>query len=117
MPGTARLPGLSPCGIPPRKGTTVLIRQAITTKFLPVTNTRPSRVKATADAGSVTLSWDHGVNIDENHARAAKALADKFGWRGAWYQGALHDGGFCFVCVDSRFDRDNLPVFAVVAND
>ena len=54
--------------------------QAIQTKFLPYTNFRPSRVKAWCDAGSIVLSWDHTLNVDENHAKAANALADKLGW-------------------------------------
>lgn len=41
--------------------------QAITTRFLGPTNFRGSRVKATADAGSVTLSWDYALGIDQNH--------------------------------------------------
>jgi hypothetical protein len=89
-----------------------LIRQAIVTKYLPVTNSRPSRVKATCDAGSVIAEWDHALNIDQNHARAAEKLADKFGWKGAWYQGAMPRGagGFAFVCVDGRIDA-GYPVF------
>jgi len=55
-------------------------RQAIVTKYLGPTNYRGARVKATAQAGSVTLSWDHALGIDENHDAAAMALAKKFGW-------------------------------------
>jgi hypothetical protein len=66
--------------------------QAITTRYIGPTNTRGSRVKATAAAGSITLDWDDGLNSDENHARAALALADKFKWRGAYYGGGLPDG-------------------------
>ena len=54
--------------------------QAIITRFLPCTNTRPSRVKAIAEAGSVILSWDHALNSDGNHKAAAEALRRKFGW-------------------------------------
>lgn len=74
--------------------------QAITTKYIGPSNVRGSRVKATASAGSVTLSWDDALNIDDNHARAARALADKFGWRGIWHAGGLPKGnGNVFVCV------------------
>lgn len=73
-------------------------RQAIQTRFLPVTNTKPSRVTAWAQAGRVTLSWDHALNGDENHAAAAKALADQKGWKGVWHGGALpNNSGFAFV--------------------
>jgi hypothetical protein len=87
----------------------MLIRQAITTKFLPDTNSKPSRVKATAEAGSVTLSWGN-AGIEDNHAAAAQALAAKFGWHGHYYQAALPGGGYCFVCVDQR---DTAPVFTI----
>ena len=88
-----------------------MIRQAIVTKWLCPTNFRGSRVKATAEAGSVTLSWNHALNPEANHAKAAAALADKFGWTGAWYQGATPGSGYCFVCVDGK-TNDGEPVFA-----
>lgn len=75
-------------------------RQAIQTRFLPVTNTRPSRVTAWAQAGRVTLSWDHALNADQNHAKAAAALAAKFGWKGTYHGGALpNNSGFAFVIL------------------
>lgn len=54
--------------------------QAIQTKFIPCTNFQPSRVKAWAEAGSVTVVWDDGLSPFENHTRAAKALLAKLGW-------------------------------------
>lgn len=72
--------------------------QAITTKFLSPTNTRGSRVKATAAAGSVTVEWDHALNISENHAAAAQALIAKLEWDGEWFSGGTPDGtGEVFV--------------------
>lgn len=71
--------------------------QAITTKYLPCTNYRPSRVKATAAAGSVIVSWEHGLGIEGNHMVAAKALADKYKWNGVWYGGGLAKAGYVFV--------------------
>ena len=62
--------------------------QAIVTKYLGRTN----RVKATAQAGSITLSWDHSLSSDINHRQAAEALAAKFDWDGEYY-GKLHGGG------------------------
>ena len=56
-------------------------RTAITTKYLPYTNYRSPRIKATSSSGkSVTVSWDHGLNADENHAAAAIALCNKMEW-------------------------------------
>jgi hypothetical protein len=77
--------------------------QAIETKWLGPTNVRGSRVKATAEAGSITLSWDHSLNTDENHRKAAEALAAKFDWVGGYYGelagGALPGRGYAFVFV------------------
>ena len=74
---------------------------AIQTKFLPCTNFRPSRVKAWSQAGSVTLSWDHALDMPENHKAAAIALAAKLEWNKPCYGelvgGALPDGGYAFT--------------------
>lgn len=77
-----------------------MMYQAITTKYLGPSNVRGSRVKARAEAGSVTLSWDHGLSNAENHKAAAVALCKKFKWIGG-HCGRLHGGGkadgFVFV--------------------
>ena len=54
--------------------------QAIITKYLGPTESRGARVKATAQAGSVTIHWDDALDIEENHDRAAMTLAHKLGW-------------------------------------
>jgi hypothetical protein len=54
--------------------------QAIVTKYFGPTDFRGSRVKAEADAGSVTVSWDHALNSEDNHRKAALALCGKLGW-------------------------------------
>ena len=63
--------------------------QAITTKHYGPTNHRGSRVKATCEAGSVTLPWDYALNTEKNHDKAALALAEKLGWVGGWSAGYL----------------------------
>ena len=66
-----------------------IILQSITTKFLPATNTRGSRVKAVAASGKqLLMAYDHGLNSDENHFQVARTLAEKLGWM---------DGGFELV--------------------
>ncbi len=73
--------------------------QAIVTKYIGPTNMRGSRIKAQASAGSLTLEWDNGLNPDDNHLAAAKALATKMGWQGHWFIGGLPKGNGCaFVC-------------------
>jgi hypothetical protein len=90
-----------------------LIRQAIQTKWLSPTNHRPARVTAWADAGRVTIPQDDCKSIDDSHQRAAKMLAEKFDWRGEWYQGALpNNSGQVFVCVDGRWGSDITPAFS-----
>jgi len=53
---------------------------AILTKYLGPTNYRGSRVKAYTEDWHITLSWDHALNSDENHAAAALALCKQQGW-------------------------------------
>lgn len=77
------------------------IVQAITTKYIGPSNTRGSRIKATAAAGSVTIPCDDALSIEGRHAKAAKALAMKFGWSGYYFQGGMpNDCGYAFVCVN-----------------
>ncbi len=80
--------------------------QAIITKFHGPTNVRGSRVSATADAGKVTLSWDHAKNSEENHMAAAEALARKFNWPGTYAGGHLPQKNahyMCFVTVGATW--------------
>ncbi len=75
---------------------------AIKTKFLGPTNVTGRRVKATTcDAmrehrRSVTLAWDHALDGQDNHARAAEALAKKLDWDGDWH---IADGGDVYLWV------------------
>ncbi len=90
------------------------MRQAITTKFLGPTNFRGSRVKARAEAGSVTVEWDHALDPAGNHARAAKALAEKKGWAGRWIAGGLPSTeGNCYVVIDSTGEIAGVDFFDV----
>ena len=50
------------------------ITQAIETKYMGPTNTRGSRIKATAAAGSIMVPFDYQLNPDGNHKAAADAL-------------------------------------------
>lgn len=56
------------------------IYQAIQTRVIPATNTKPTRIKATCERGSLTLSWDSldGNRVEEKHHEVAKKLAQKF---------------------------------------
>lgn len=79
-----------------------VVLQAITTKYIGPSNTKGSRIKATAAAGSITIHYDDSLNSERAHAKAAEALANKFKWKGSYYQGGMpNDSGYCFVhCED-----------------
>ena len=80
------------------------MRQAITTKFIAPSNVKGSRVKASCQAGSLTLYWSHSLNSNENHMAAAQALANKLGWDGKWHGGYNKDGEGVFVHCDENYD-------------
>ena len=64
--------------------------KAIITKYLPATNTRGARIKATdGDRNNITLSRCDIFNIDKDFRRAAEALRDKMGWKGDLIQGSF----------------------------
>lgn len=75
--------------------------QAIETKYLCPTNTRGARIKATCEAGSVTISYLYDLSGQACHRQAAEALRDKLGWSGDLLGGCLPSGNYCFV-----FDND-----------
>lgn len=52
--------------------------QAIITKYIPATNTKPSRIKASCERGSLIQSIDHSLNDGENHRSACDALCAQF---------------------------------------
>lgn len=73
--------------------------QAIITKFLGPTNTKGSRIKATSWSGAVTVSYNHALNVLDNHRAAADAVCAKRGdgWR-IVSNGASPDGhGYAFI--------------------
>ena len=54
------------------------IRQAIETRVMPATNSRPTRIKASCERGSLVITWNHDLTADENHAEAARCLIAGF---------------------------------------
>jgi len=75
--------------------------QTIITKYLPATNSRGSRIKATTTGGtSVTVPYDHALDVQAAHDKAFRKLAEKMGWQDhEWHAGSLTTG-FCYVSVD-----------------
>lgn len=55
--------------------------KAITTKYLPSTNTKGSRIKAyDEDGNSVIISYPYGLSTPAAHHEAAIALCEKMQW-------------------------------------
>jgi hypothetical protein len=79
--------------------------QAIQVKYLPVTNTKPSRWKAFTKTHSITLAYDHALNSNGNARAAAEALRAKMGWTGNFYGklvfGVLPNGDYVFTMTGS----------------
>ena len=55
--------------------------QAIETKYHGSTNHRPSRISANCVSGKITIPWNYGMNVWDNHVAAANALCDKLAKR------------------------------------
>lgn len=74
--------------------------QAITTYALPPINHQPLRIRArTASELSAVVPWDYGLDVYDNHARAAAELLDRLSWGGEWVGGAT-SRGYVFVRTD-----------------
>ena len=52
--------------------------QAIVSKYLPATNTKCSRIKASCERGSVIISYDSTNSDEQAHVAAAQRLVDRF---------------------------------------
>ena len=66
--------------------------QTIRTRYHGPTSTKGSRFSAQCEAGRIYVPYDHALNLDENHAAAAKALLKKLNWNGDYAGGCFeHD--------------------------
>ena len=83
--------------------------QAIQTRYYGPTNTRGSRIKAWASAGSITIPYPHELSGQACHRKAAEALVAKLGWNDSNYGGLLggqlESGDYVFV-FNSEFSKD-----------
>ena len=76
--------------------------QTITTKYIPSTETKPERIKATNTAGiSATVPFSYGVEELQAHFKAVLKLNKALKWNGDLVAGAVK-GGYCFVFKDSN---------------
>lgn len=80
--------------------------QAIQTKVITVTSTRPTRIKAWCAGGSLTMTYPSGHdNPQSAHRVVAQALVEKLGWGYALKGGCLPSGDYCFV-MDNAWAND-----------
>ena len=73
--------------------------QAIVTKYLPATNYRESRIRATCASGAVTIPYPHELSGQAVHRAAAEALVAKLfpSITAPLLGGVLPDGRTVFV--------------------
>lgn len=89
--------------------------QAIQTKYLPATNTRPARIKAFCARGAIVVTDDN--SREEAHCYAANKLCERFvaedvkeygsdplrnPWASPRTSGCLPDGTYCHVFLNGR---------------
>lgn len=74
------------------------IRQAIRTRWIGPTNTKGSRIQASCEARTIYVECEHALNMDENHAAAARALANRleWGWSDRMMAG-VHKGDYYWI--------------------
>lgn len=48
--------------------------QAVRTKYIPPTNHRGSRIKASCQSMTLTLEWEDGMGVEDNHVKACDEL-------------------------------------------
>lgn len=71
--------------------------QTISTEYFGPTNSKGSRIKATASGGkSKTIPYPHELNQEDAHRRAATTLAESLNWSGRMIQGSTKKG-YVFV--------------------
>ena len=79
--------------------------KAIITKTLPATNTKPARIKASAEGVASVIYSRDSLGMEENlstHQLAARQFCRHRGWDGSLASGGLPDGSWVHCFVDSR---------------
>ena len=73
--------------------------QTIETHYLSPTDTKGSRIAATTESGErLVTNCDSSLNIEEDHARAAKRLKKKLHWQ-RHIIGGTTQKGFAWVFI------------------
>lgn len=81
--------------------------KAILTRYLGPTNTRGARIVASAEGvARLTVGYPHELDSEAAHAKAAEALANKYGWlqinslKRGLVSGGLPNGDWAHCFVD-----------------
>jgi hypothetical protein len=75
--------------------------KAIVTKYIPCTNTKPSRIKATdTEHNSIIVSYNDDSDTEHAHMAAALALCKKMNWPDTIIGGGTKTG-YVFVFANS----------------
>lgn len=81
--------------------------EAITVKFIALTNQCGARLKAKCAAGSIVVGYPQDLDQAEAHEYAFKQLMLKLNWDSVgWASGVIHTGEYVYVCmyVRTRYD-------------
>lgn len=80
--------------------------QTITTKYIPATDTKGSRIKATASGGvSVIMPYRYDMSTKETHIAAVGLLMEKLDWHGKMVCGDTKTGVVCVFSDDDSIVR------------
>ena len=71
--------------------------QAIRTRYLGATNTKPARISARCAADFILTSYEDDVSSDKNHAIAHSKLCFKLGWGPLGWVGGDYAGDTYWV--------------------
>jgi len=77
--------------------------QIIKTKYLPATNTRGSRIKATNSGGvSATIPYPYELSGIKCHAKAVHEVNKKLNWSGQMVGAEIKDSQYVFIFVNDE---------------
>lgn len=83
-----------------------MARQAIVTSYKGPTDTKGSRIYAKCTAGRISVPYPHEEGEGAPaHYVAAKALADKLGWKGELIPGGLPNGDYVFIFLPEEYTQ------------
>jgi hypothetical protein len=77
----------------------MITRDAIETKYIGATETKPARIRAMTRWGSLFYPYDDGMSVEQNCTASAMKYAAKKQWSGSLVTGAT-TAGYVHVLVE-----------------